>query len=165
MLQPRKLSGVFNLFVLQLQFGMLHLSDNDFAEQFAHCTLEPTLFTHEAHLRLAWLHVTHYGVLQAIQNICPQIAAYDKVFGDGTKYHKTVTIASVFVIDHFIHKSTSSTFENFIAEFPRLRTHFRDILSQHYSTDIVKDARAKTRYFVPDLQPFDSDGFYAERGM
>ena len=136
---------------------MMHLSDSEFAQQFEVCTLNPTLFTHEAHLRLAWIHVKQYGVVEAVQHICPQIAGYDRVFGDGTKYHQTVTIASLQVIDHFIRKSKSATFADFMIEFPRLRTHFREILAQHYSIDIFKDARAKTQYIEPDTLPFDRE--------
>jgi hypothetical protein len=133
---------------------MKHLSDSEFERQFAACTLDPSLFTHEAHLRLAWIHVTKYGPAIAIENICTQIQTYDKVFGDGTKYHVTVTIASVFIMDHFIRRSHSQTFNDFMIEFPRLRTHFKEILAQHYVTDIFKDVEAKDIYVAPDLQPF-----------
>jgi hypothetical protein len=135
---------------------MMHLSDTEFAQQFANCTLDPKLFTHEAHLRLAWIHVRRDGVSQAIENIRSQITAYDRKFGDGSKYHETITIAAIHVIDHFIRKSTSTRFSDFINEFPRLQTHFRDILAQHYTSDIFTDAEAKTTFVHPDRQPFDN---------
>jgi len=134
---------------------MLHLSDPEFEEQFANCALDPKLFTHLGHLRLAYVHLKKYGSDRAVKNICAQIEEYDKTFGDGTKYHATVTVAAVAVMDHFIRKSGSETFSDFIKEFPRLETHFRDILAQHYSFDIFKDARAKANFIEPDLLPFD----------
>lgn len=136
---------------------MMHLSDTEFEEQFANCTLDPTLFTHSGHLRLAYVHIKKYGPEQAIRNICTQIEAYDKAFGDGMKYHTTVTVAAVAVMDHFIRKSGSETFSDFIKEFPRLESHFRDILAQHYSFNIFKDARAKADFIKPDLLPFDQE--------
>lgn len=136
---------------------MTHLSDTEFEEQFANCTLDPKLFTHLGHLRLAYVHINKYGSEQAVQNVCAQIEGYDKTFGDGTKYHATVTVAAVAVMDHFIRKSKSRTFSDFIDEFPRLKSHFRDILAQHYSFDIFKDVRAKVEFIKPDLLPFDQE--------
>ena len=133
---------------------MMDLSDTEFEQQFAACTLDPSLFTHEAHLRLAWIHVHKYGLSKAIDHISLQIQAYDVAFGDGTKYHRTLTIASVHVMDHFIRKSSSHTFTEFIEEFPRLRTHFREIIAQHYAKDIFKDVQAKHAFVEPDLRPF-----------
>lgn len=41
------------------------LNDQQFEEQFQNCTFDPTLFTHEAHLRLAWIHkATKYSYLE-----------------------------------------------------------------------------------------------------
>lgn len=136
---------------------MMHLSDTEFEDRFANCTLDPKLFTHLGHLRLAYIHLKKYGTESAIKNICAQIEIYDKTFGDGTKYHATVTIAAVAIIDHFIRKSRSETFSDFIEEFPRLESHFRDIIAQHYSFDIFKDARAKVDFIKPDLLPFDEE--------
>ncbi len=45
-----------------------YLTDIQFERQFANCSLNPELFSHEAHLRLAWLHISKYG-LKVIMNI------------------------------------------------------------------------------------------------
>ena len=37
------------------------LSDEEFEQQFQNCLLSPVLFTHEAHLRLAFIHILKYG--------------------------------------------------------------------------------------------------------
>ncbi len=133
---------------------MKHLSDTEFAQQFADCTLDPKIFTHEGHLRLAWIHITRYGVEQAIRNLRTQIQAFDKIFGDGTKYHETVTVAAAYMVNHFIQRSSASKFDDFIAEYPRLRTHFKDLLAQHYSFDVFSDPWSKTTYLKPDIESF-----------
>lgn len=133
----------------------LAINDNELEVRFTNCTLDPELFIHEAHLRLAWIHVKKYGQEQAANNICEQIAKFDKTFGDGTKFNLTVTVASIKVTDHFLNKTTSTTFNEFISEFPRLKTNFKDLLAFHYSTDIFKDEKAKHSYLEPDLLPFE----------
>ena len=41
--------------------------------EFENSTLEASVFTHEAHLRLAWIHISKYDEYNAIQNITNQL--------------------------------------------------------------------------------------------
>lgn len=131
-----------------------NLTDQEFATQFENCTLDPSLFSHEAHLRLAWIHITQYGLEQACENLCAHITRFDATFGDGTKFHKTLTIAAANIVQHFLHRTSTTTFQDFIAEFPRLNTNFRDLIGAHYGFNIFTDSRARVEYLAPDLQPF-----------
>lgn len=131
------------------------LSDTDFVDQFENATLQPELFSHEAHLRLAWIHIDRYGVEKAIKNICSQIARFDRIHDDGTKFHKTLTVAAIYAVAHFISRSSSDNFRDFIEEFPRLKYHFRELIGAHYSWDVFADAEAKHDYVPPDRLSFD----------
>ena len=130
------------------------LNDQQFEEQFENCTFDPTLFTHEAHLRLAWIHLTNYGMEKATQNICQQIQKFDRIFGDGTKFHYTITVAAIKVLAHFKNKSSTNTFEALMEAFPRLKTNFQDLLDQHYSAGFFKNKATKYSYLEPDLLAF-----------
>lgn len=131
------------------------LSDEEFEEQFADCILEPSLFTHEAHLRLAYIHIKKYGQVMAVENICTQIKAFDNCYGDGTKFHMTVTIAAVRMINHFMNKQKGLSFEELIATYPRLVHSFKELIRQHYSFNVFTDGEAKKKYLQPDLRPFN----------
>lgn len=132
------------------------LTDETFEAQFRERTLNPQLFAnHEAHLRLAWIHIKKYGIEQACKNLCTQIQAFDATFGDGTKFHHTLTVASARVVYHFMQKSKASSFQELITKFPRLKTNFKDLLDQHYQTNIFASETAKAHYLEPDLLPFD----------
>ncbi|MBX2877119.1 MAG: hypothetical protein KTR30_33675 [Saprospiraceae bacterium] len=132
----------------------LSLSDQDFENQFADTTLPPQLFSHEAHLRLAWIHIQKYGKEQAISNVCDQIKVFDQTHGDGTMFNRTVTVVAVEAVAHFIGKVKAADFPTFIAKAPRLKTNLKDLIKQHYSWDIFKDPAAKEVFLAPDLQPF-----------
>ncbi len=132
----------------------LNLTNLEFETQLENCTFKPELFSHEAHIRLAWIHVTKYGVEQASINLCKQIKIFDITFDDGTKYNKTITIACVKAVNHFVQKSKSVVFKDFILEFPRLITNFKELLNQHYSFDIYHSKLAKEEFLEPDLLPF-----------
>ncbi len=132
-----------------------HLLTNDlFEEKFKNCILSPTLFTHEAHLRLTYIHINKYGLDKAIKNLCEQIANFDQKFDDGKKFNKTVTIASVQIVNHFINKANSDDFRGLITEFPKLKSNFLGLLKSHYTLSILTNKRAKQEYLEPDLLPF-----------
>lgn len=131
------------------------LNDWDFEKQFSDGSLNPALFNHEAHLRLAWIHIDKYGIEKAIENICNQLVAFVGALGASDKYNKTLTIAAIRAVYHFKLRSQTDNFQDFIAEFPRLKYSFRDLIKSHYSTDIFKSQNAKQEYLKPELLPFD----------
>lgn len=133
-----------------------HLSLNDtiFEEEFSNGTLNPALFNHEAHLRLAWIHLRRYGEEKAIENICRQIQAFAIRNGANNKYNKTLTIAAIKAVHHFMEKSPADSFIAFITQCSRLKTNFRDLMACHYRTDIFNSEIAKKEFLEPDLLPF-----------
>lgn len=133
----------------------VQLSDSEFERQFQSKTFNPEWFSHEAHLRLAWIHIRNYGIEQAIENICSQLVAYVDHLGVRDKYNKTLTIAAIRAVYHFRLRSHADAFPDFIAEFPRLKYNFKELIFAHYGVDIFQLESAKHEYLEPDLLPFD----------
>ena len=131
------------------------LGDADFVDSFENGSLQPKLFTHEAHLRLAWIYLQNDDEQDAVEKTCSGIKHFDALHGSGEKFHATITIAAVKVVYHFIKKSKSTTFSDFMEEFPLLKGAFKELLEQHYSSNSLKNQQAKTEYIEPDLLPFD----------
>lgn len=130
-------------------------SDYEFENQFRQCTFDPEYFSHEAHLRLAWIHIKKYGIQQAIENVSTQLLNFVDTLGAKDKFNKTLTVASLKAVHHFIQKSNTNSFSVFIETFPRLKFNLKELLSQHYQIDIFNDQLAKQHYLEPDLLPFD----------
>jgi hypothetical protein len=130
------------------------LTNEQFEEKFKNCSMAPVLITHEAHLRLAYIHIKKYGIKKAIRNLCQQLSKFDKKFGDGTKFNKTVTIASVKLLNHFMNRSNAVNFRGLITEYPKLKSNFLSLLKNHYKLDIFNSKLAKQRFLEPDLMPF-----------
>jgi len=131
------------------------LTDSKFEQQFKSCELDPTLFTHEAHLRLAYSHIGKYGHDVAIKNICDQLAAYVTHLGESHKYNMTLTVAAVKAMYHFMQKSKTLYFKGFITEFPQLKFEFKRLMQSHYDFDIFNSKKAKKLFLEPNLLPFD----------
>lgn len=132
----------------------MELSDTEFSIQFQNCSLDPSIFDHEAHMRLVWLQIEKYGIQKARINIQNQIQNFVKHVGAEEKYHKTLTISAIEIVNHFMTKKTSKTFKEFISEFPELKNNFKELIEHHYSYDIFKSLKANNEYLKPDLIPF-----------
>jgi hypothetical protein len=143
-----------NKFTQQDEQPHFQLSDNEFEQQFAGCELDPELFSHEAHLRLAWIHIQNYGVDKAIENISTQLKRYTAHVNAAAKFNKTVTIAAVYAVHHFMKKNPSTDFAGFINTNPQLKYNFRSLIQTHYSQDVFNEAAAKKEFLHPDLSPF-----------
>ena len=130
------------------------LSDLEFENQFNSCQLNPSFFSHEAHLRLAWIHIDKYGFEQAKGNIQKQLQDFVAHVGAEDKYHKTLTIVVIQAVNHFMLQSTSDNFPDFIIEFPQLKEDFKSLISSHYSFDVFSSAEAKLKFISPELKPF-----------
>ncbi len=130
------------------------LTDSEFEEQFSDGSLDPVLFTHEAHLRLAWIHISKYGTLQAQETICQQLVRFTENLGASEKFNKTLTIADIKAVDHFMIRSKTDSFTGLLEEFPRLKYRFKELMRAHYQVDIFTSEAAKKEFLEPDLLPF-----------
>ena len=130
------------------------LTDAEFVEHFDNCTLDPALFTHEAHLRLGWILVRTHGTERAGELLCEMIARYAQFLGKAEKFNRTITIASARMIAHFLSRSSTTVFRAFIAEFPQLQHNFRELLDAPYSARGYATEQAAAQFIEPDLQSF-----------
>lgn len=131
------------------------LSDIEFLELLSKCGLPPGLFSHEAHLRLAWILIKQNGLQQAEIRIQQLLKNYVAALGAPEKYNTTLTLAAMKAVHHFMKKSSSVTFNELLEEFPRLKFNFKALMATHYGFDIYTSEQAKTTYLEPDLIPFD----------
>ena len=130
------------------------LTDLDFVKQFSETSLPASLFTHEAHIRLAWIHIKKYGLLEAERNVSMQLKNYVKSLGAEDKYHETLTIAGIKAVNHFLMQSETKSFSAFIKENGILLSDFKQLIQSHYSTNIFNSKPAKLKYLELELIPF-----------
>lgn len=130
-------------------------TDQEFEKLFATVKIDASLFTHEAHLRLAWIHIRKYGVDTAIANIRKQLKAFVSHLGEEDKYHDTLTIAAIRAVHHFMLLTDHESFDDFISDQHQLQYKFKELIESHYSFNIFTSPEARSRFIAPDLAPFD----------
>lgn len=132
------------------------LSDDDFEAAFRDKTLRPGWFTHEAHLRLAFIHITKYGLDEARNNMRSQIRAFAENLGIYDKYHDTVTIAAVYMVNEYMKDADNSSFDTFLNSGGNDLRSFKELLNKHYSYNVFRNQEARQHYIAPDLIPFSA---------
>src|SRR5580765_5341691 len=90
--------------------------DRDFRSAFEACALATSEFTHEAHVRLAYVHLVELDVESAVQRMREGLLRFLEHHGlPRSKFHETITRAWVLAVRHFMERSTSTSSADFIA--------------------------------------------------
>lgn len=128
------------------------LSDIEFVRQFENLNLNPEWFSHEAHLRLGWVYSYIYNIEKSKEKIRNAIMKFDGKYGDGTKYHETITIFMLRLIYSREKQNISFTFNQFKERNSDLFGRSKELLRMYYSYDVLNNGKAKLEYLEPDLQ-------------
>ncbi|MCJ7465872.1 MAG: hypothetical protein MUO53_04165 [Maribacter sp.] len=86
-----------------------------------------------------------------------QLLQFTEYIGATEKFNKTLTIAAIKVVHHFMRRSKTDSFAGLLQEFPRLKYGFNDLIKAHYQVDIFRCERAKKEFLQPDLQAFEQN--------
>jgi hypothetical protein len=130
----------------------LNAIDADFLARFESGQIDPASFTHEQHLRLAWC-CLQADAASAPQRICTLIRDFAIRAGAAGKYHETLTLAWLRIVD--AHRAGEPDFDAYLRAHPQLLD--RLLCSRHYSAEQMENGRAK--WVEPDLQAFPEPSF------
>ena len=128
------------------------VADTIFRKRFDACQLAPP-FSHEDHVRLAYVYLTEAPVEQAYPRVRETLRRFLAHHGvDPTKYHETMTKAWLLAVRHFMEiAEPSSSARDLMLQKPRLLDS--RIMLRHYSEELLFSARARADFVDPDLLP------------
>ena len=130
-------------------------SDEEFLRQFERLELDPDLFDHRGHLRLAWLYLQRLPLDEAIERTTRGIRAYANSLGAPGKFRHTMTEAIVRIMAKRVETGRAETLEEFLADNPELLTDLPRVLARHYSPGRLDSEAARHRFLSPDRAPLD----------
>lgn len=150
------------------------LSDEEFLRQFEACTYPYVHWTHRAHLRVAYIYVTRFGLEGAIPKVTAGIRAYNQSQGivdtPTEGYHETMTLAWLHLVAAMLaeygptgavdgcvpYAAASgalalqlSPSEQFLEAQPQLRE--KKLLRLFYTRERFSSPEAKYAFVSPDL--------------
>lgn len=131
------------------------MTDEEFLDLFLTCKLPASEWTHEAHIRLAWLMLSSKPYPDALSSIRDGIGAYnDKVLKKTLAYHETITVAFTRLIARGRKQLTEShSFSDFKLAHPLLFDRTLTALLRHYRRETLFSSEARAGFVSPDLLP------------
>jgi hypothetical protein len=128
------------------------MTDQELIEQFEGGTLPNEGFHHREHVRTAFLYLTKYPVLEALQIFSRTLRRFAEARGKPQLYHQTITWAYVFLIQERMARAGSKqSWEEFARDNPDLLVWKDGILARFYRSETLASDLARTVFLLPDL--------------
>lgn len=131
------------------------MNDHEFLDSFLRCNLPSTEWTHEAHIRLAWMMLSYSPYSLALDKIRNGISTYnDKVLKKALAYHETITVVFTRLIANGReHLPAAHSFADFKLAHPVLFDRNLSALLHYYRRETLFSAEARAHFVPPDLLP------------
>jgi hypothetical protein len=129
------------------------MTDNEFSERFADCTLPPAEFNHRGHVRIAWINLQRYPFDEAVRITCEGIRAYATSLGASTKFHWTITEALMHLLRAGGASDRSTPFDRFLDDNAALLADARGRIATHYTDVLLATDNARAGFVPADLAP------------
>jgi hypothetical protein len=124
------------------------MNDREFIAAFEACEIANSEFHHADHIRLAWLYLREFALLDAIERFTASLRRFAAHHGKAERYHETVTWAYMLLIHERMVERSS--FEDFRAANPDLFSWKPSILEGYYRADTFASERARQTFVMPD---------------
>jgi len=129
------------------------VTDQELIEQFEDGTLPIEGFHHREHVRTAFLYLTRYPVLEALQIFSRTLRRFAEARGKPQLYHQTITWAYIFLIQERMARAGSKqSWEKFACDNPDLLVWKDGILTRFYRSETLTSELARTVFLLPDLR-------------
>ena len=134
--------------------AVVPITDDELLQQVEAGRLPLERFGHAEHVRLAWLYLRRYPLLQAIARFRTTLQAFAAAHGKQGLYHETVTLAFLLLIhERMSDVSRDPTWADFSARNADLLAWPDNPIFDDYPRDVLGDPVARERFVVPALRP------------
>jgi hypothetical protein len=124
------------------------VTDAEFLTALESCTLAERDFGHAAHVRAAYLYLRSDGFAPALQRIRCSIRRYAASLGKPNRYHETITVAYLALIQQALHeRGDGGSWKAFSRSNPQLLQ--RGLLLQFYPQAQLASELARQVFVLP----------------
>ena len=134
----------------------MNANDLEFLAALEECRLPPQEFTHRQHVRAAFLYLERLPFGAAIDAMSATLRRYVSALGKADRYHETVTVAFMALVNAHRDPGIAETWEGFAAANPELFAP--GLLSRYYSAETLGDARSRSRFMLERRAATGSEG-------
>ena len=128
------------------------MTDDEFVASFEDCSLANADFHHADHVRMAFLYLSRYPALEALERFAGSLARFATASGKANLYHETITWALVLLIrERMARAGCSQTWAQFAACNTDLLNWKESILRRYYRDETLASELARSTFVFPDL--------------
>jgi len=130
------------------------MKDEEFIERFENCTLPAESFHHPDHVRVVWLYLRRYSVLETLDRFSAGLKRFATANGKPNLYHETITWAYVLLINERVERGgQEQSWAEFVDSNADLFDWKNSILKSYYHDETLRSDVARKVFVFPDKMP------------
>lgn len=127
------------------------MSDEEFIASFEDCSLAANSFHHADHVRMAFLYVSRFPALKALERFSNSLIRFATANGKPDLYHETITWAFLFLIrERMARAGDEQSWTQFAAGNPDLLNWKDNVLTKYYRPETLSSNLARSTFLLPD---------------
>jgi hypothetical protein len=129
------------------------MKDEQLLAKFEDASLPLECFHHEEHVRVAFLYLCKYSVLEVLARFPAALRRYAAAHGKNGLYHETISWAFIFIIRERMGGSEAGlprTWEMFRERNRDLLDGGKSMLAKYYRDETIASMAARERFVMPD---------------
>ena len=126
----------------------MEMTESEFVRAFEDASLPNESFHHRDHVRLTWIYLRECGESGARSRLVQGIQRFAAAKGKAEKYHHTITLAWIRLVEAARASAGECDFDALIAKHPELLD--KTILDRYYSAELLQSNAARQGWVEPD---------------
>jgi hypothetical protein len=129
---------------------VINMKDEELIERFENCTLPKECFSHREHVRVVWVYLGRYSLLDVLARFSERLKNYASAQGRADLYHETITWSYTFLIHERMARGGERAWEEFARNNADLLSWKESILNHYYCEETLRSELAKKTFVFPD---------------
>ena len=127
------------------------MTDDEFIANFENASLDSAAFHHADHVRMGFLYLCRYPVLESLRRFSASLVRLAAAVGKPGLYHETTTWAFLLLIrERMARAGRQQSWVEFAAANQDLMTWEDSILKKYYRDETLASALARATFVFPD---------------
>jgi hypothetical protein len=126
------------------------MEDEQLLAKFEDASLPLECFRHEEHVRVAFLYLHKYPVLEVLARFPAALRRYATAHGKNGLYHETISWAFIFIIRERMAGADTQSWEQFRERNRDLLDGGKSMLAKYYRDETIASTAARERFVMPD---------------
>lgn len=128
------------------------MEDEELLAKFEDASLPLECFHHEEHVRVAFLYLRKYSVLEVLARFPAALRRYAAAHGKNALYHETISWAYIFIIRERMSggEAARQSWEQFRECNRDLLDGGKSLLAKYYRDETIASMAARERFVMPD---------------